>query len=477
MKRITIALALVLLFTLPAVAEVEEITAGGDIQIRAQYLAPGMFYGWQLDDSINANDWVSQRTKVNLDAKLTGGIRGFIELSAYDFWGLDPDDLELAAIDPTWPGGYPYFVDQQKNLNLFAGQGNDFVNLYQAYIEMNDIADYPVQVRIGRQEIVEGREWVLGNNDAGVNFAGLAFDAIKVRYADDAFAVDAWSAKLLDLSSPLQMPTFTGAEVEEDADIDFYGVYGSYMGLENIVIDAYWMLVRNGNSSYIGPPLVSLAGNVDYLHTVGARVAGSMDLELGTLDYGLEGAFQFGDNQVDEDYEGWALNAMAGLTFATDYSPRVELEYAYFSGEDDLSDGDTSEFVRLFSDVHYGEMNLGGTMDAALSNMHVFRLGASANPCEKSTVSLDVLYFMLAEDDSDGAAKVFGLPQFVSDPDDEVGIELDLTIDYQYTEDLLLSAGWAHLFVDDAMENSWGNGRDQNDDDIDYLYVEAQLTF
>jgi hypothetical protein len=337
---------------------------------------------------------------------------------------------------------------------------------------MNDIADYPVQVRIGRQEIVEGREWLLGNNDAGVNFSGLSFDALKVSYADDTFAVDAWGAKLLDFSSPHQLGLVVG-EVEEDADVDFYGVYGSYMGLEDITIDAYWMLVRNGNTS-LGPPISSLAGNVDYLHTVGARIAGSMDLEIGTLDYGLEGAMQFGDNQIDEDYEGWAVNAMAGLTFATDYSPRVELEYAYFSGEDDLSDGDTSEFVRLFSDVHYGELNLGGSMDAALTNMHVLRFGASANPCEKSTVRADVLYFMLAEDDSDGAGKVFGHPQ-VTDPDDAVGIELDLGIDYQYTEDLLLSAGWAHLFVDDAMEQSWGANID--DDDIDYIYVEAKLSF
>ncbi len=465
---------LVVAIALPAVAEVEEITAGGDIKIRAQYLDPGLYYGWQLDDSINAMDWATQRTRVNLDAKFSGGVRGFVELQSYDFWGLDPDDLELAAIDPVYPAGYVDFYEQQKNLNLFAGQGNDNINLYQAYIEMNDIADYPVQVRIGRQEIVEGREWVLGNNDAGNNFPGLAFDALKVRYADDMFAVDAWWAKLLDLSSPLQLGLL--GEVEEDADIDFYGIYGSYLGLEGMTIDAYYMLVRNGNQSFFGPPLMSFVG-VDNLHTVGARVAGSMDLEAGMLDYGVEAAMQFGDNQVDEDYEGWAFNALAGFTFATDYSPRVEGEYAYFSGDDDLGDLATGEFIRLFSDVHYGALNLGGTLDGALTNMHVLRLGASAKPCEKSKVSLDALYFMLAEDDEDGGAKTFGYAQMynVSSPDEEVALELDLTFDYQYTEDLLLSAGWAHLFAMDGMENSWGDG--VNDDDIDYIYVEAQLTF
>ena len=167
---------------------------------------------------------------------------------------------------------------------------------------------------------------------------------------------------------------------------------------------------------------------------------------------------------------------MAGYTFAdVAYSPRLELEYVYFSGDDDLLDGDTDTFVRLFSDVHYGELNLGGTLDAAATNLHVVRVGASAMPLENLCIKGDLYWFMLAEDDEDGLGLTFGMPQFVGGSvDDDVGLELDLIADYQYTEDLNLRVGWTHFFVDDAIENSWGLGQD---DDVDYLYVQALLVF
>jgi hypothetical protein len=481
MKRITIALALVLALalTLPAAAEVEEITVGGDIQIRGQVLTPGLNGpDWWFDDDFNTMDWATQRTRLNVDAALSGGVRGFVELQAYDFWGVDVDDVEPAAIDPYLP--FPELEEQLTSAtDLFAGQGNEFVKLYQAYIEMNDIADYPVQVRVGRQELTYGREWLVGNNDAGMNFSGLAFDAVKVRYADDMFAVDAWYAKLLDLTSPLQLGLL--GEVEEDGDMDFYGVYGSYMGLEGMTIDAYWLYLRSG-IEMLGFDTDDVVG----LHTVGARLAGTLDLEAGMLDYGIEGAAQFGSNNVPEDFAsndsgdfgGWAFNAMAGFTFATDYSPRIEAEYAYFSGDDDWDDGDTDEFVRMFSDVHYGELNFGGNLDRDATNLHIVRIGASAKPCEKSKVRLDVLYFLLAEDDVDGGAKTFGYPQYgTSDPDDTVGWELDLAVDYQYTEDLLLTLGWAHFFADDALDYSWGTYDGSSADDVDYGYIQAKLIF
>jgi len=503
MRRITIALALVLALalTLPAAAEVEEITVGGSIQVRGQVLTPGPniegfdeYEGdgtyWADDDNPNL-DWITQRTRLNVDAKMSGGVRGFVELQAFDFWGVDNPRMDW------WGGAWGDLFSWNSEADAeagdilngydsdfltggsLAGQGNDPVQLYQAYIEMNDIADYPVRLRIGRQELALGREWLVGNNDAGVNFSGLAFDAIRLTYADDMFSVDAWWSKLMDFSTPSTLILAGGEVVQQDADIDFSGLYATYKGLENMEIDGYFLWIRDGqsDSEFLGAEDTKEVLN---LYTVGARVAGSMDLEAGMLDYGLEGAMQFGDDNIEGtdndsgEYGGWALNAMAGFTFATDYSPRIEAEYAYFSG-DDKDDEDVDSFIRLFSDVHYGELNLGQNLDVAATNLHIFRLGASAKPCEKSTVRLDALYFMLAEDDEAGSGETFGFAQETSTYDDQVGWELDLAMDYQYTEDLLLTAGWAHFFTDDAFKNSYGEGI--NDDDIDYLYVQAQLTF
>jgi hypothetical protein len=407
-----------------------------------------------VDDDLPSQAWYSQRTRVNVDATLSGGVRAFVELQAYDFWG-DIDDVD-------------------SNLSESATEaGNDEVAIYQAFMDVNNIADYPVMVRVGRQELVYGREWLLGNNDDGVNYSGLSFDAIKVVYTDEMFQVDAWASKLFDGNSSLTPATV------QDEDIDFYGVYGTYTGIEDIDIDGYLMLIRDP----------SAGGETDYLYTIGARVDGDWDwhpaMGTGLIDYNIELAYQFGDTTADGDYEAWALNLMGGYTFAdVQWTPKVELEYTYFSGDDDILDGDTESFNRLFSDVHYGAINLGGDLDAATTNMHIFRIGGSAIPIEKLTVSADLLIFLLAEDDSQGLALTFGNAQ-VGDPivgplsaagdDDSVGYELDLAASYQYTEDLNLKVGWAHFFVDDAMENAFGSGT--NDDDIDYLYVQAALDF
>ncbi len=453
MKRITILLALVMAvaMTLPATAEVEEITVGGSIVVLGEFYEPGfdsVTVGLQsfdqgFNDTISSDAYYSQRTRVNVDATFSGGVHAFIELQSFDFWGDDIDDATASE----WG----------------SEGGNDLLTLYQAYIDMNDIGDYPVMVRIGRQELVYGREWLVGNNDAGSNFSGISFDAIKVVYADEGFQVDAWASKLLELNGPRTVPG------GQDNDTDFYGVYGTYSGIENTTLDAYLLLVRTA----AGP------GDVDYLYTVGARAAGTWDV-MGTLpgllDYNAEVAVQFGDTNAGGDYEAWALDLLAGYTFTdVEWTPRIELAYTFLSGDDSATDTDTETFSRLFSDVHYGEINLGGTFDAAATNLHIFRGGVSAVPIEKLTVSADLYYFMLDEDDSALTAVTFGVPQPVASPDDEVGLELDLAAEYQYTEDLNLRIGWSHFFADDAIENSWGGTTD--DDDIDYVYVQAALSF
>jgi hypothetical protein len=471
-----LALALILAMVVPAAAEVEEITVGGSIQARYQYLNPGftvnqaLMSRFSFDDDINSMYWGTQRTLINVDAKLTGGVRAFAEVQAFDFWGIEEDEFFIpvepdatTAIAP--PGGisaaasYPY-----DGYGFYAGQGNSPVEMYQAYIEMDNIADTPLMLRVGRQELVYGREWLLGNNNAGMNFSGLSFDGVKAGYATDVLTVDAWWMQLQDFSTPLQFESL------EDS-VDFFGVYGTYSGIENTAVDAYFLWVRSDLEKFT-ELTYAVDIDTDNLYTVGARIAGCWDSPLGLLDYNVEGAYQFGDaeNHItgSGDYSAWAFDALAGYTFdQVAWAPRLELEYSFFSGGDaDDEEEDIETFNRLFSDVHYGEMNLGGNLDSAMTNMHIFRGGVSAAPMEHCTLSADVYYFLLANDDG----LVLGAPDF--NGEDNLGWELDLAADYQYTEDLNLRAGWAHFFADDATENLHGNS-----DDEDYVYAQALLVF
>ncbi|MCX5772170.1 MAG: alginate export family protein, partial [Candidatus Hydrogenedentes bacterium] len=229
----------------------------------------GSLFSW--DDRGAKLDFTEMRTRLNVRADFTEMVSAFIELDSYDRWGED------------FRSDYVTGVDRRANTG-------DDVEMYQAYIEANEMFGFPVRLRIGRQELNLGSGWLIGNNDAGPFFRGLSFDAVRATYATDVFAIDAFWAKLLDRSP-----------VEEDGDIDLYGVYASFLGVENLSFDAYWLLVRDAISRFdtqdgwLGNWVEDVLGvdNYDptYLHTVGLRGAG----KYGAFDFDAEAAYQFGN--------------------------------------------------------------------------------------------------------------------------------------------------------------------------------------
>ena len=429
--------AALLVAAVPAMAELQNVQVGGEIRIRADYYTNNTFdiagqgvaqtaptlvgnqiiwpsfflprraigsgpfngngivssFAWSDRDS-NAQSFVEQRTKLNVKADFTNEVSAFIELDSYDVWGED------------------FRSDYVTGLDNRAVTGDD-VEVNQAYIEANEMFGMPLRLRIGRQELSLGSEWLVGVNDARSNFRGLSFDGARLTYATDQFSVDAWASTL-----------FESGINEQDGDVWFYGLYASYLGLEDITIDAYWMWVRDGRSlndtNFIAPIewLEEIFNLDDYdvtnLHTVGLRGAGT----IGAFDFEAEAAYQFGDadqagflfkpflyGDDGADYSAWAANLELGYTFDITWSPRVYLGGAYFDGEDNrdinfidyINPFDRPEasvsFNRLFSNWEYSEF-----LDATdLSNAYVLRAGVSANPTESVEVLLAVSYFETLE--------------------------------------------------------------------------------
>jgi hypothetical protein len=444
------------------------------------------------DDRGNDLDFVESRVRLNVNADFTDEVSAFIEIDSYDWWGEDFRSDWVTGAD-------------------FAADSDDDVEIYQAYIQAEEMWGTPLRLRVGRQELSFGSEWLVGTNDTNSFFSGLSFDAVRLDYATDMFSVAAWAAKLAEVGA-----------LEEDGDTDFYGVYASYMGLEDISIDAYWLMVRDAFSlNDTNLPWIAEwfedALNLDdydpsYLHTVGLRGAGT----IGAFDFEVEGAYQFGDADIvgfhfgpfiygddSADFDGnWAANAEFGYTFDMTYQPRVFIGGAYFTGEDErdltfwewinpFNRPDASvSFNRLFSNWEYSQfLDLNGN----LSNFWTARVGVSAMPTENVQVMLKASYFQ-ADEAFDaprhikvGRYRVPILPAWsfwTQENDDNLGIEAELSATYNYSEDLVFEAGWAHLFVDDGLEE--GNFTQNNgllfnggtsDDDADYVYLETRLSF
>lgn len=501
-KRAIMVMGLIALVALcmPAMAELQNVKVGGSIQIRAQRLDPGFdtlgnvthsspirqlregdIQGFNED--IAGDSFVSQRTRLNVEAELTSGVKGFIEIQSFDIWGGDESDSDITDDgDSTFDN-----TDDRFSRDLNGWDGNDNVQLYQAYIEMKEIGDTPLTARLGRQELVYGREWLVGNNDAGVDFSGQAFDAVKFIYDADDYRVDFWWSKLH------ENRIFRN---DTDGDTDFYGIYGTWKGFADMVIDLYWLYIRAGENGPDGGLFDDNPGDFNLadehalrMHTVGARWAGTFF--DGAFDYNIEGAAQTGDTGAKEDIKAYAANAVVGYRFDNlMWTPRVHFEYAYFTGgnadenEKDDPTEDQKDFFRLFSDIHYGAMNLGGTFDRGMANLHIFNPGFDVKPMEKMTLGFDYYWFQSVRDDindpstpatafDDEGSSVLGKEQRGDDDDADVGAEIDAFCRYDYTEDLTLLAGYAHFFAHDAIENAFGG----NKDDLDYFYVQAKLTF
>lgn len=516
-KKLIFAALMCAVMVLPfaAHAELQNVEVGGSIEIYGNYYTPfwevnpqtripafflpyraiggaGAVSGIRADGDGNSLSWVEQRTTVSVKADFTDDVCAFIELDSIDTWGEDFRSNYITGADSrAWTG--------------------DDVEVYQAYIQASNMFDTPVTMRVGRQELKFGSEWLVGNNPVWNPLTYLSFDAIRLTYDTEVFSLDAFAAKLAE-RSPL----------EEDGDTDFYGVYGTFKGIENMEIDAYWLFLRDGrrlnDTNFIAPLewLEDVFDLDDYdvtnIHTVGMRFAGVW----AGFDMEAEAAYQWGDaNTVgatfipngelygddDAEYDTWAGNIEVGYTFDTVWQPRLWVGASYYGGEDErditliewLNPFDRPEasvsFNRLFSssepDWYFDPGNL--------SNAWVGKGGVSLAPTESLTVGVDVLYFEALEAfDSPASIGMGGwllplapaLPFWTQEGETELGWETILWAEYAYTEDLTFVAGWTHLFAGEALDrgvfsgnNGLGflNGRESEDGD--YMYLGTTIKF
>ncbi|MBP8131002.1 MAG: alginate export family protein [Candidatus Hydrogenedentes bacterium] len=439
--KVTVFAALLVCMSVGTYAELQNVAVGGNVRIRG--------------DVFEADDWdaidtafVEQRTRLSVKADFTDNVSALIELDSYDIWGEDFRSVYITGVDGR------------------AASGDD-VEVYQSYIEASEMWDTPLMLRVGRQELQFGSEWLLGNNDTSALFRGLSYDAVLLNYGTDMVSLNAFWGKLNE----------TFSDFGND-DVDLYGIYGSYLGLEDVVIDAYWLFIRDDESL--------TAADID-LHTIGLRGAG----EIGAFDFEAELAYQFGEWELpgilwwddDADIDAFGGNLELGYTFDMSWQPRVYLGMAYLQGgeEDDgwlwWDDEDEIGFNRLFSDWEYTEI-LDNTVAADLSNVIIYRAGLSVQPTESLDLALALTYLEVDE------ALEGGWWFWSWEADEDLGLEVGLYADYQYSEDLVFRAGWAHLFADDGLEEGNLVGLNglapvvaDDDEDVDYLFLETEISF
>ncbi len=450
-KLITLLAIALMAVAAPTFAELQNVEVGGSLQIRGNFYSAESFGA----DSAGPNDaYTEMRATVNVTADFTDDVTVFIELDTYDQFGGDFDST----------GSTPYSANNALNANRDGYTTGSAANFYQAYVETRETLGYPVTLRIGRQEIQLGSEWLVGNENTGAQFMHLAFDGTTARYDFDGGSVTAIAVKVTDADNTLLLAQTV--PLDEDGDTDLYALYGTYTGIEDITIDAYWILTRSA----------AVGTTASDINTFGARVAGTWN----AFDFEVEAATQDGDDESmtpSADYSASAINAEVGYSFDVNYQPRVFAGIAWFEG-----DSDDHAFDRVFSDWEYSEFLDNGQ----LSNVVIYRLGASAQASENIEVSAVASYFQVEDDSSTGGATN------TVNGDDELGWEIDVYAVYDYSEDLQFEIGYAHFFADDALDSDsvtmlannpaiLNNGNSilaaGQGDDADYIYAQTSISF
>lgn len=461
--------------------------------------ASGLQSRFRFDDYGNDHHFTEMLTRLNVKADFTDNVSAFVEFGSYEIWGEDFRSNYLTGVDAR-------------------AVTTDDVEVFQGYIQTSETFGVPVRLRVGRQCMMMGKGWLVGERFASLG--PLSFDGVRATYAKDDLTVDAWWSKLAE-----------NGTVEEDGDVDFYGVYGTYSGLEALKMSAYWMWVRDGravkdtNGTWFDEQIEDLFGwwddyDVTSLHTVGARLWGG----AGGFDYDLEVAYQFGDasqygalfvplggtyGDDGADFDNWAADLEVGYTVDVKWKPRVYVGGAIYQGEDNrdisfwewLCPFDTPEasvsFNRVFVDTscRYSDiLDTGGV----LSNFMNLRGGVDFKPTEKINVRLEVENFWAYEPFDLPVMWDFGtwkgrrllfpifpeLSFWTEEADDNLGLQTMIRVKYSYSKDLSFDLMWEHLFTGDGILD--GNFVDRygtffmagsDDDEADRIQLMLVLKF
>ena len=363
------------------------------------------------------------------------------------------------------------------------GPESDTFDLHQAYLSLGNHKEFPVSLKVGRQELSYGEERLIGA--FGWNNIGRVFDAAKVRWQTEWFAADFFGGRVV-------VPQDNVFNVVNDYDW-FSGLYATLPQVPKHTLEVY-LLSRNVSAQ--GPTAVphpqTPQPSARDIYTLGLRLK-SKPGEIGAWDYTVEAMGQLGDFRDTRagapthrlDHEAYAAVVQGGYTFKDLWStPRLGLEYSFASGDSNAKDGKHGTFENLFPTNHkfYGYADF-----LSLQNIHDVRAILQAKPHAQVSLALEGHLFWLA-DTSDNFYNVGGAPRggtaatpgngygINSGYSSFVGSEIDLVAGWAVTRFAQLEGGYSHFFHGDYIEQSL-SAPTHGARDADWLYLQLTVNF
>ncbi len=429
MKKVWLVVALVALTGLAynTYADVQNIRLSGDIRIRGYWLNNAA----DLDNSSSPNEdsYISQRTRITVEADLEDHVLVVVSLRGEGLWGGTSEEESFEAGGGASGAGLASF--QRINRGYTVG-------INEAFVQLNEVFFTPATLKLGRQYLHYGRGLILSGYEQEYNH-----DAVRLVWDAYPFTLDLVYAKEIESS------TFGSGSSARDTDLVF--VNGRVEMTDSILrgIEAYFGWLPNGpNVTGLAnvPPAAGFASPM----LVGARADIDFTKNFQTW---VEGAYEFGSNGgTADDISAWLANVGMRLALGdVAWTPAINAGYTYASGG-----GGTGEnnFLPWFD---YIEGYNGYLFAPALSNIHIINLGLSVKPAESTTLSIQGYYYVKVDNDSPAGSNVNidfgGVAAPLTTTGKTLGWEVDGIIAYDYSKDVRLQLVGAVFIPGNAYKN------------------------
>jgi len=447
------ALMVTAFFVATEIAKAADVTFSGQVRTRYEVNEQHDFL-----DTSDADDFTSTRVRLNADVNVNDSTSAFIQLQDVRVWG---GSNEVATAGTATPAGTGAGVGG-------AVDTDGTVGLHQAYFTLKNFATLPVDLKVGRQEVVLDGHRLFGNTNWAQG--AVTHDAVRLDHKHDNMSLAyAWITVNED-----GVPT--GTNIDDRNDREAHLIYGAYEGLLGGKLSIIYTYINDGCGS--GTACDNLAND---LHNIGFRQAG----QLYGVDYRAEYNYQWGDASsraavgalgtrayvagANVDRDAYMFGVRVGKSFNNvTMKPSLTVWYDYLSGtsDQDARDGEMKSFNTLFDTGHkfYGFMDLyggvgngaaigaGNTGTAGLGLQDV-AIKAKISPMPGWTLKADYHWFYTAEGVAGNSAA--GLAGDGSQ-DNDLGNELDITIVNQYNANTNISLGFSNYTTTAAFRDLKG---------------------
>jgi len=421
----------------------------------------------------NSNLWVTTQERLRVEYRSNNYTFDSSVSADTDTFLLQRARLGLGAKACDWFKVYGELQDAREEFSQRDINGTnpnideDTIDWRQGWVELANYQEFPVGLKIGRQELSYGDERLIGAFDW--SNVGRVFDSVKARWQAKQCWVDFFYANVVNNNvTSGNDNSFDDHTYWQD---HFYGLYGHTAAVPNHSWDLYGLYRNKTDAQYNGP--------AREIYTLGTRFESTAKMK--PWDYYAEVAGQFGHidgpggkffgQTTSNSVSQCALAAVVGGGYAFDvaWKPRLGLEYNYASGDSDPNDDVDGTFDNLYPTNHkfYGFMDL-----FSWKNVHNPHATLSVVPLKNLTLQLDGNLFWLAESrdswyranqqqirrDATGNANTF------------VGSEIDFTASYTFHKRVRLQAGYSHFFTGDFVADTGTHS------DADFAYGQITLS-